>query len=70
MSEASHKTVTHTLRVDLVVRLARIAYREHVSRSAIIEHAVDTLFGMHPKDKTLGEALRDNGAGLRRPRSG
>jgi predicted transcriptional regulator len=70
MMPATHKAVTHNLRTELIVRLARIAYRERVSRSAIIEHAVNLLFGMHPKDKTLGDELRATGAGLRRPRGG
>jgi predicted transcriptional regulator len=70
LTAVTHKAISHTLRVDLIVRLARIAYREHVSRSAIIELAVDKLFGVHPKDKTLAEELRIAGAGLRRRRNG
>lgn len=62
----SHKTISHTLNVSLVRRLARLAYRESISRSSIVEHAVRKLFDVHPSDRTLAEELRMSGAVRRR----
>lgn len=70
MAAFTHKGVSHTLRASLVARLTRLAYHAEVSRSAIVEHAVETLFNGHPKDKTLIETLKSTGAGLRRSRRG
>ena len=68
MAEATtHKGVSHTIRLTLLGRLERIAYRTKISRSAILEHAVETLFKLHPKDTTLIESLRAAGASRRRP---
>lgn len=68
VAAVSHKVVSHTLRLNLVVRLARIAYRANVSRSAIVEQAVELLFDVHPRDKTLIDSLR--AAGIKRTRRG
>jgi len=61
-----HKSITHTLNVRLVRRLTRIAYHEELSRSSIIEHAVKSLFGLHPTDKTLADEVRAAGGVKRR----
>ena len=67
MAEVTHKGVSHTLRLTLLKRLERVAYRTKISRSAIVEHAIDLMFNLHPKDTTLIESLHAAGASRRRP---
>jgi predicted transcriptional regulator len=67
MAEATHKGVSHTIRLTLLRRLERIAYHTKISRSAILEHAVDMMFKVHPKDTTLIASLQSAGASRRRP---
>ena len=58
-------TVSHTLDVRLAERLREFAFRQRVSESAVIEHALRTFFD-GGSDVELGSELRDAGASLRR----
>jgi len=58
-------TVSHTLEVRLAERLREFAFRQRVSESAVIEHALRTFFD-GGSDAELGGELRRAGAGLRR----
>lgn len=57
--------VTHTLDPATLRRLRRIAFRERLSKSSVIEGALDLLFEI-PSDKEIGALLRERGARLRR----
>lgn len=65
MAAQTHKGVSHTLRLSHFKRLERVAYRTKISRSAIVEQAIDMLFNMHPKDATLIDSLHAAGASRR-----
>lgn len=58
-------TVSHTLDVRLAERLREFAFRQRVSESAVIEHALRTFFD-GGSDAELGGELRRSGASLRR----
>ena len=58
-------TVSHTLDVKLAERLREFAFRQRVSESAVIEHALRTFFE-DGDDAELGQTLRKAGATLRR----
>jgi hypothetical protein len=58
-------TVSHTLDVRLAERLREFAFRQRVSESAVIEHALRTFFD-GGSDVELGSELRRAGASLRR----
>lgn len=58
-------TVSHTLDVRLAERLREFAFRQRVSESAVIEHALRTFFD-GGSDTELGGELRRAGASLRR----
>ena len=58
-------TVSHTLDVKLAERLREFAFRQRVSESAVIEHALRAFFG-EGNDVELGTVLRKAGATLRR----
>ncbi|MBV8600009.1 MAG: hypothetical protein JO359_00445 [Candidatus Eremiobacteraeota bacterium] len=58
-------TVSHTLDVKLAERLREFAFRQRVSESAVIEHALKGFFD-DGTDAELGSVLRKAGATLRR----
>ena len=58
-------TVSHTLETALAERLREFAFRERISESAVIEHALLAFFAKGD-DATLGAQLRNLGAALRR----
>lgn len=58
-------TVSHTLDVRLAERLREFAFRQRVSESAVIEHALRAFFD-GGSDTELGGELRRAGASLRR----
>lgn len=58
-------TVSHTLDVKLAERLREFAFRQRVSESAVIEHALRGFFD-DGTDADLGTTLRKAGATLRR----
>jgi hypothetical protein len=58
-------TVSHTLDLKLAERLREFAFRQRVSESAVIEHALRTFFE-DGSDAELGLVLRKAGATLRR----
>ena len=58
-------TVSHTLDVKLAERLREFAFRQRVSESAVIEHALRGFFD-DGSDADLGTTLRKAGATLRR----
>jgi len=60
-------TVSHTLEMALAERLREFAFRERISESAVIEHALLAFF-CQGDDASLGKQLRDKGATLRRKR--
>jgi len=58
-------TVSHTLDLRLAERLREFAFRQRISESAVIEHALRTFFD-GGSDTELGSQLRRAGASLRR----
>lgn len=58
-------TVSHTLESALAERLREFAFRERISESAVIEHALLVFFAKGD-DATLGVHLRKLGVALRR----
>ncbi|MBV8423821.1 MAG: hypothetical protein JO349_01415 [Candidatus Eremiobacteraeota bacterium] len=58
-------TVSHTLDLRLAERLREFAFRQRVSESAVIEHALRSFFE-GGSDAELGSQLRKAGASLRR----
>ena len=66
MTIPTHQAVSHTLSPAQVRRLARIAYRGGISRSSILEHALNRLFALFPNDKDLTQHLLDAGATRKR----
>jgi len=58
-------TVSHTLDNRLAERLREFAFRQRISESAVIEHALRTFFD-GGNDPELGAQLRKAGASLRR----
>lgn len=58
-------TVSHTLDLKLAERLREFAFRQRVSESAVIEHALRSFFD-GGNDLELGSQLRRAGASLRR----
>ena len=58
-------TVSHTLDAEIAERLRHFAFRERISESAVIEYSLRAFFG-GGDDASLGQHLRDRGAGLRR----
>jgi hypothetical protein len=58
-------TVSHTLDLRLAERLREFAFRQRISESAVIEHALRTFFE-GGSDTELGSQLRRAGASLRR----
>ncbi|MBV8151140.1 MAG: hypothetical protein JOY59_06240 [Candidatus Eremiobacteraeota bacterium] len=58
-------TVSHTLDVKLAERLREFAFRQRISESAVIEHALRNFFE-EGSDAELGTELRKAGATLRR----
>ena len=58
-------TVSHTLDLRLAERLREFAFRQRVSESAVIEHALRSFFE-GTSDAELGAELRKAGASLRR----
>lgn len=57
--------VSHTLSKDTHTQLEEFAFRQRISESAVIEFALERLFG-YENDEKLGEYLRASGAGRRR----
>jgi hypothetical protein len=58
-------TVSHTLDLRLAERLREFAFRQRISESAVIEHALRSFFD-GGSDTELGAQLRRAGASLRR----
>jgi hypothetical protein len=58
-------TVSHTLDLRLAEHLREFAFRQRVSESAVIEHALRAFFE-GASDTELGAELRKAGASLRR----
>jgi len=58
-------TVSHTLDNRLAERLREFAFRQRISESAVIEHALRSFFE-GGGDAELGSQLRKAGASLRR----
>ena len=58
-------TVSHTLDLKLAEHLREFAFRQRVSESAVIEHALRAFFDQG-NDAELGALLRKAGATLRR----
>jgi hypothetical protein len=58
-------TVSHTLDAEIAERLRHFAFRERISESAVIEFSLRAFFD-GGDDSSLGQQLRDRGAGLRR----
>lgn len=68
MHVPKRQTVSHTLSLPTIRRIGRIAFRESISRSSIVEYAVRALLAEYSTDKELGAVLR--GAGVRRRQHG
>lgn len=68
MHAPKRHTVSHTLSLPTLRRTGRIAFRESISRSSIVEYAVRALLAQYSTDKELGGVLRD--AGVRRRQHG
>ena len=65
IAAAKVATVSHTLESALAERLREFAFRERISESAVIEHALLAFFEQG-NDAALGARLRGLGAALRR----